>query len=414
MTAGPDSTTDQKSDRKSVLWTCCLTHAVQDGLNTAIYVLLPILAQTFGLSYGTVGLLKGLKSLAQGLLEISSGFAAEMFSERKLLVFGLILAGVGYLLLAFAGGPNTVLACLLIVGFGVAFQHAPSSALVSRAYASAGRRGALGLYNSSGDAGKLIFTACFSLAIGAGLAWQPIVLFFGMTAIATSAVVYVALKPARADKPDAAIRDEKTGSPSLATRWGPATRWGIVDTSGFFALLAVVSLDSMVQSATLTFIAFVMLAKGVSLYIATLAAVCILFGGMCGKAACGFLAERIGVRLAFAILQVLTAAGILAVIAAPSLAAYLLLPFLGVVLQGSTSITYGLVDDFVHPSRTPRGYALIYASGSFASVLGPVGMGLIGDAYGMDAAMFTMAIFTLVAIVPSLLLRVNRLEQAPV
>jgi FSR family fosmidomycin resistance protein-like MFS transporter len=77
--------------RSVTLSMSCLAHAVQDGLSAAIYVLLPVLAQTLGLNLGEVGLFKGLKSLAQGLLEIVSGVAAERFGDRALLVFGLVV-----------------------------------------------------------------------------------------------------------------------------------------------------------------------------------------------------------------------------------------------------------------------------------------------------------------------------------
>jgi FSR family fosmidomycin resistance protein-like MFS transporter len=385
--------------RKTVLWSSCSAHAVQDGLSAAVYVLLPILSQTLGLSYGQVGLFKGLKSLVQGLLEISSGFATERFGERSLLVFGLALAGLGYLLLSSADNAGLVVFCLVIVGLGGAYQHAPSSALVSRAYASSGRRAALGIYNSSGDAGKLVYTGCFSLAIGAGLSWPMITFGFGLSALLAAVVIFSALKSMTAEEVRHAPDLQKTPSPD------PAIGWGIVDRRGFCALLAVVFIDSMVQAGTLTFIAFVMLAKGVPLSLATLAAVALLIGGMGGKAACGFLADRIGVRIAFAVVQALTAIGIIAVLLAPSLGAYILLPFVGIFLQGSTSITYGMVDDLVHADRTPRGYALVYASSSFASVAGPLGFGLIADAHEINTAMAVMAVVAALAIGPSLMLR---------
>ncbi len=382
------------SDRKTVLWTCCGAHAVQDGLSAAIYVLLPILAETFGLNYGTVGLLKSLKSLAQGLLEILSGIAAELVSERHLLVFGLAVAGAGYILLSTANGPKTILACLLIVGIGGAFQHALSSALVSRAFSNTWRRGALGLYNSSGDTGKLAYTACFSLAVGAGIAWRSIALAFGIAAIAAAIAVYLSLRSLSPANSGNQVTDSQTEPPDRKIGWG------IMNRQGFAVLLLVVFLDSAVQAGALTFIAFVFLAKGVPLHIASFAAACILFGGMFGKAFCGFLAERIGVRPAFTLVQALTAVGIVAVIFLPYRAAFLLLPFLGAVLQGSTSITYGMVDDLIHRSRIPRGFALIYASSSFASVVAPVSVGLIGDASGITVAMLTMAGLSVLAIVP--------------
>jgi MFS transporter, FSR family, fosmidomycin resistance protein len=395
--------------RTITLWMCCLAHAVQDGLSAGIYVLLPVLAQTLGLNLGEVGLFKGLKNLAQGLLEIVSGVASERFGDKILLVFGLAMSGIGYLLFSFAGGSATVLACLIIVGVGTAFQHAPSSALVSRAYADSGRRGALGLYNSSGDAGKLVFTTSFSLAIGAGLAWSWPTMAFGLAAVLSSAVVFFALQGRRQAAALAGQeRSESSGAGAVVSKWG------ILDRQGFSSLLAVVALDSMVQAAALTFTAFLMMEKGVPLYIATFAATAILIGGMFGKALCGFLADRIGVRTAFSIVQLLTGALIVLAVLVPGGWAFGVLPVLGIVLQGSTSITYSMVNDFVHPARISRGFALIYASSSFASVAGPLSFGLIGDRYGVEAAMVVMAAFALLAILPCLYLRLGRVSAEPV
>jgi MFS family permease len=150
-----------------------------------------------------------------------------------------------------------------------------------------------------------------------------------------------------------------------------------------------------------------MLAKGVPLYLATFAATAILVGGIFGKAICGFMADRIGVRTAFAIVQILTAVGIVAVVLSPSALAFVFLPFLGVVLQGSTSITYSMVNDFVHPSRASRGFALVYGGSGLSSVVGPLSFGFIGDRYGIETSMMVMAVIALVAIPPCLFLRVG-------
>jgi len=378
--------------RGSILAIGCSVHAIQDGLTATIYVLLPILAEAFGLNYGQVGLFKAVKSIAQGMLEIVSGVAAERLGEKLLLIFGLGVAGTGYLLLSQAGGSNLILMSLVLVGVGVAFQHALASALIAGAYDNAGRRGALGLYNSSGDVGKLAFSASFSLAIGAGIAWHSIALVFGAIAVAFGVVVLLLLGTACSAQSASPCTDHAVG-------------WGVIDPRSFSALFVVVFLDSMVQAGVLTFAAFLMLSKGTSLAVATMASVCILVGGIFGKAVCGFAAARFGVPIAFGLAQMLTAAGILAVVLSPAVMAFLLLPLLGIVLQGSTSMTYGMVADFVHKSRTARGFALIYASSSFASVGAPLGFGLIGDAYGIETALAAMAIVTLVSLVPLFILR---------
>jgi len=392
------STLTKFNSRKTALVAGCTAHAVQDGLIAATYVLLPVLAQTFGFSYTQVGLIKGLKSLAQALLEMYSGLVSERIGEGLTLVFGLILAGIGYALLS--GAPDTalVMACLLVVGAGSGFQHAPASALVSAAYASGGRRGALGLYNSAGDIGKLAFSACFSLGIGAGMAWQRIAFSYGVVALVAAIAIAVAL---RVFERQPRAQDADTSPNGTDPRLG----WGILDRRAFTVLIVVVFLDTVVQTSILVFVAFLMIAKGLPLYIATLGAVAVLTGGIFGKAGCGFLAERIGVRRAFILVQVLTAVGLAAVVAAPGWLAFALLGPLGVVAQGSTSITYGLVPDMIHPSRLARGYALMYASTSFASAGGPLAFGHIGDTFGIGASMLVMAVVAMLAVPPVLMLR---------
>ena len=296
---------------------------------------------------------------------------------------------------------------MLIVGIGGAYQHAPASDLVSRAYIAGGRRGALGLYNSMGDAGKLVFTGCFGLAVATGMNWPTVTLAYGLFTVVAAVGVHLALGSVGAGL---AYRPKTGGG---LTAGSVATGWGILDRRGFSALLAAVFLDGMVQAGAMTFMAFVMVEKGLPLAIATFAAVALLVGGMCGKAVCGFLAERIGVRTAFTIAQVLTALGLLAVLVVPGGMAYVLLPIVGIALQGSTSITYGMVDDLVHADRTTRGFALVYAAASFASVAGPVGFGAIADAAGINTALIAMAVVAAATIVPGLLLRVpTKLDMA--
>lgn len=382
------------SQRRSTLAMSCLAHTVQDGMSATIYVLLPVLAQSLGLNLTQVGLFKGLKGFAQGILEVASGPLSERFGDRNMLVAGLLFSGLGYLLFGLAEGPELVLVCLIIIGIGTAFQHAPASALVSRAYVDSGRRGALGLYNSSGDAGKLLFSAAFSLTIGAGLAWQFTTTVFGLIATAAGLSIYWLIRSAPGKTSDEAAADT-----------AETTSWGILDRTGFSALLAVVTIDNMVQAAAATFVAFLMLEKGFALYIAAFAAPVALVGGMFGKAACGFLADRIGPRPAFALVQVLTAAGLVGVVMAPGILSWMILPFMGVFLQGSTSITYSMVNDLVHPARTSRGFALIYGLGSFGSVAGPAGAGLLGDLASVETAMYAMAGASLLAIVPWIWMR---------
>lgn len=381
--------------RKAAFGASCTSHIVQDGLSSAINVLLPILAQTFGLSYAQVGLLRGVKSLVQAMVEVSSGWLAERTGEAQLLVIGLVMSGLGYT--GFAAAPDilVIAICLAIVGAGTGLHHAPSSALIALAYRDQGRSGALGLYNASGDVGKLAFTAGVSLATGAGLAWQGVSLIYGLGAVGAGIATLIVTRRLRAFQ---------NGGDSAEATDGEVKGWGILNWRAFATLLSITGLDTIVQNAVLLFVAFLMLAKGLPLYLATAATVIVLAGGVFGKAGCGFLAERLGVRRAFVLIQILTAAGLIAVVASPIWLAFVLLAPLGAVTQGSSSITYGFAASLIHPARMARGYALLYASGAFAAAGGPFLFGLIADGLGIETAFYFMAGAALLAAPPIFLL----------
>lgn len=381
--------------RRAALAGCCVTHVISDGLIATMYVLLPVVAQAFGLGYAQVGVLRAVHAGAMSLLELPSGMLAERVGERPLLVLGLLLGGIGYLCLAAADGLVLIAASLAIAGTGAAFQHSLASAVISRSFEATSPRPALGTYNSAGDVGKLVFTGAFSLAIGAGLAWQPVVAGFGALSVLGGIALLVLFTRL-------AIGARRSAMHSETSRRGG---WGIRSRGAFSSLLAIVMLDIGVQSAFLTFLSFVMLEKQVPAGLAASAVVLTLVGGIFGKFGCGFLAERLGVRASLVIIEIACAVAIVGVALAPSLLAFALLPLLGVVLQGSSSITYGTVADLVDSDRHSRAFALVYSTSSIAAVLAPVAFGAIADAHGLTASLLAMAFVVLLPVPLSAALR---------
>jgi len=385
------------SRRKLTLSACCAVHGLQDGLSAALFVLLPVLAQGFGLSYAQVGILRASNNSAMMLFEIPSGMYSERIGERPLLVFGLLCASLGYLWLATAGGFIIAVLSLFTAGLGAAFQHALASSIVTHSFQGNGRRAALGVYNSAGDAGKLAFTGLFSLAIGMGAAWQQVVTGFGLLTLLAAVALFVVLRLLDVGGHPHHHTHSQAAPPQLG--------WGIRNRSGFFALAVMVFVDSVVQAGFLTFLAFLMIAKQVPTSLAALAVVLTLLGGVFGKFGCGFLAQRLGVIRSLILIEILTAIGIIIILMAPTGLAYVLLPVLGFALQGSSSITYGTVGDLVHGKRQSRGFAAIYTIASAASIAGPIGFGYIGDQFGLAPVMLAMAVIVLLPLPLSMLLR---------
>ena len=385
-----------KSNRQknTITGLCCSAHFVQDGLSSTIYVLLPILAQAFGLSYAQVGLIKAAHTSSMMILELPSGILSEKFGIRSLLAFGLACAGLGFVYLSYANSIGIIALSLVLAGIGAAFQHAIASSLISSTHSSRGRRSALGIYNSSGDGGKLAFTGLFGLALGFGLSWQNIVAGYGLIAILTGGVIFIVLRKFSAGNPP---ENRSSVEPKAVSIW---MDWGISNRSAFSALIAAIFLDTAVQSGFFIFVTFLVAERNVPTNLAVLAIVATLAGGMFGKAGCGYLAASLGVKYAFALVQCATAAVICIILVTPPQVIFLLLPVLGVFLQGSTSITYGAVNDYVREERKSRGFALIYSLTGLSAIAGPVGFGLIGDYFGLDITMLAMAAVSLLAIVP--------------
>ena len=142
---------------KRTLASCCAAHTLHDGLSDVTYVLLPLLAQTFGLSLAQVGMIRSAHRVAMASFQIPAGLIAERFGERNLLALGTFIAGCAFLALGFAPGFWSILIALFFAGVGSAVQHPLASTIISHAYPGDGRRVALGTYNFFGDVGKFLF-----------------------------------------------------------------------------------------------------------------------------------------------------------------------------------------------------------------------------------------------------------------
>jgi MFS family permease len=382
----------KKSSR--ALGSCCAAHTLHDGLSDVTYVLLPLLAQTYGLSLAQVGFIRSAHRTAMAAFQIPAGLFAERFGERNLLAFGTFVAGCAFLALGHATGFWMIIVSLFFAGFGSAVQHPLASTIISHAYPDAGRRAALGTYNFFGDVGKFAFGGAVSLCLLAGISWQAPVTAFGAIGIATAVVIFLCVSNTRAPR--------SAGEPEPARA---KSGWGIRNPQGFTALCLIEVLDSSTRTGFLTFIAFLLIDKGVAEGWAALAVPLILTGGMAGKLACGFLAERVGIVKTIVITEVATGAGILATLALPGFGVMLILPLIGVALQGTSSVLYATIGDLVEQDRLPRVFGLFYTLGSVCGIAAPLGYGLLGDTAGVPVAIATVGVAVLITVPLAAMLR---------
>jgi MFS transporter, FSR family, fosmidomycin resistance protein len=363
----------------------CGAHVLHDGYTDLLYVLLPLWQAEFGLGYAEIGLLRALYVGAMAGFQMPAGALAERFGGPLVLGLGTALAGIGYLLAGASVGFALLAVALILGGLGSGVQHPIAANLVSEAFSGQRSRTALARYNFSGDLGKMALPA-MTAGLLTLMPWRAATATIGVGGlVAAVAILAVRGLPGRVTKTREAV-----SQPGIAG-WASMGR-------GFSLLLAIAMIDSATRMGFLTFLPFLLKSKGADLPIIGIALTLVFAGGAAGKLACGWLGARLGVVRATFITEGLTAAGILALLPLPLFAGLVVLPVIGMALNGTSSVLYGTVPELVTAARRQRAFSIFYTGGVGAGALAPVLYGLVSDFATVSTMMMLVAAIVLVTL----------------
>jgi MFS family permease len=380
-----------KREERRAAGVACGAHGLHDGYTDLIYVMLPIWQKEFGLGYAELGLLRGLFSGTMAGFQIPSGFLAERFGAAGVLALGTALAGAGYCLAGASAGFGLLMLALFVGGLGASTQHPLASTLMAHAFAGERSLKALGTYNFAGDIGKMTLPALVSLLLLV-MSWRPALALLGVLGL-VAAVAIFALMPRYDTVADPAEKSVRTEAQ------GPRPRYA------FPVLTSIGMLDSATRMGFLLFLPFVLTGKGASLQTVGLALTLVFAGGAVGKLVCAFIGARIGAIATVWLTEGLTAVLILALLPLPLDAAMVLLPVIGVALNGTSSVLYGSVPDLVAPERRARAFSIFYTGTIGSGAVAPAVYGVVGDVLGVPTALVIVAAIVLLTLPLSLVLR---------
>jgi len=383
-----------KTRPRAVLLAVSTIHFLHDGFSETLYVFLPLWASEFGLSFSQVGLIRSAYTGGMSAFQIPAGFLAERIGERRILALGTAVTALGFVAAGWAGGFAALLVLLLCAGLGSGVQHPLSSSIVSKAYEDGNRRTALGTYNFSGDIGKAGVAAAIGLAAGL-VGWRAAGAAYGVLGLAAAFAIVPLLS--RLGAGGAEPRDAADAPPPAG--------WGIRDGRGFGALCAIGMIDNATRTGFLTFMPFILMAKGLGVGGVGLAFALVFAGGATGKFVCGVVADRVGVIRTVVVTEAATTVLILIVVGAPLPVALAVLVPLGIALNGTSSVLYGTVADLVSSERRSRAYGLYYTTTIAASALAPTVWGFIGDLGGVPLTLTLVGLVVLATIPLCLVLR---------
>jgi MFS family permease len=377
-------------------------HALHDGYVDILYIMLPIWQAEFGLSYAAVGALRTVYTGTMATLQIPATWLADRVGAPLVLAAGTALAGACYLLASASAGFVVLVAALFLGGLGASAQHPIASALVARAFEGKRAITALGTYNFAGDLGKMALPAMAALLLWIGFSWRPAVGLLGVIGLLAAVAIFLLMPRFAPEETSSPATPAKTDAPAAAEPGGHAPLQG-----GYRLLLAIAMLDSISRAAFMVFVPFLLIAKGASIATAGFMVTLIFVGGAAGKLVCAWIGARFGIIAAIVITEILTAMGILGVLYLPLTAALILLPILGVVLNGTSSLTYGSVPHFITPAQRNRAFGIFYTGTLGAGALAPTLSGLVGDLVGLGNAVTLGAVVALITLPLTMLLARN-------
>jgi MFS transporter, FSR family, fosmidomycin resistance protein len=372
-----------KSSKRRSLIAACLAHALHDGYTDGLYAFLPVWQTQFGLSYAGLAIVRALYYGTMGGLQVPGDRLVRALSPRAALALSTVVAATGFMVIALPLGFAGLCFGLVLAGLGSSIQHPRGSLLVTETYAPSSR-GALGVYNFSGDLGKAILPAVAALLLPI-LAWRSVISLMALLGVAV-AVGLLALAP----------QMTLGGPPKAKTVERASTH------SAFFLLMTVGAFDTATRMGYLLFLPFLIHARGGTSPTVGLGLALLFIGGALGKATCSWLGEHLGVIGSVVATEIVTALLIVATLFLPLAPMLVILPLLGIVLNGTSSVLYGTVPELAPRGDAGRAFALFYTGVIGSGGLAPIAYGAIADhsnqTVGILAAAATAALIVPMAL----------------
>jgi MFS family permease len=367
-------------------------HMTEHLFNGVIAVILPLITSSLGLSLSQAGALASARTLMAGVASFPSGFFADL-AERRNLFLGLciVMIGVASFGLSLATSFPMLLVFMALGGVGGGGFHPQSLSILTARYRDR-RAFALGVHDSSANLGEVIGPLGLGLLLSF-VDWRTALQIWAIPGLAIG-LLYAFLG---AEGELAAKRPKDYGR----SLWEDVFRNKTV-----FGLVVVSTLRSMGQTALAAFLPLYLslelkLSAGIT---GAYMSILFLFAGA-APAVVGWISDRLGHKLLIVVFSFLS---VLAIVAVPYSGSGVMLPL---TLGGLGALLWALRPVIVTAAITAAPQqlsgsivAFIFGANMSVSFLAPVLAGLVADAYGLTAALLSIAAFPLFASLVALMI----------
>ncbi|MFB6255816.1 MAG: MFS transporter, partial [Haloplanus sp.] len=152
--------------------------------------LFPFLVPQLGISYADASLLVVVFFVTYSVFQLPAGRLVDVYSARKLLVYGMVLLSAGVALVAYAPSFPLMLAGMVVTGIGGSTYHPTGMSVISDAESDATHGRSMGIHGMLGTFGSVLAPVVMTaVAVAAG--WRTALLAGCVIGLGFSLVLYV-------------------------------------------------------------------------------------------------------------------------------------------------------------------------------------------------------------------------------
>ncbi len=370
-----------------------LLHVLNDGVRTALVVLLPFIAKDLSLSLTQVGFLGSSQGLLMMLLGIPAGLLAARMGGLRLLSYALILYSISVIAIAFSTSITLVVVAFFAAAVGFGVFHPVGFASIAK-YAPKDQVGiSMGKFSSLGEIGRMGIPPTAILATSY-FGWRPTLIVMG----AIGCLLYLYSKYI-----SKIPKEHSSQNLEHHTDWLKMLVYLAKQPKILFSSFSNM-IDASASNIVTIFYPFVILAKGVTPFMLGIMTGVYFIGGLCGKIVLGHRADKMKTSTLFIIAELMMAILLLFLAFFTNLYLLFILSFcLGIFTKGTSSVVQTLISESAQGAHFEKVFSISETLSGIAAATAPLIAGVIADSFGVLSTLYLAAVVALLAIVPAYL-----------
>lgn len=372
-----------------VLSVCSISHFINDGYQNILSPLSPLILKEFRLNFIQLGILISGFNISASILQFVVGNFSFYISKRYLIMGGFLWTSIFIFGTSLASNYIQFLVLFVIAGIGISMYHPSASSIISKTFPSRMRGRAFSIYLFSGRTGAFTSVLLANI-IASVMNWR-----FSLYMWATSGLVIALIVAVTNFK---YVGEPEVRRPVVTLRLRHSRRLLIT------SLVIVYATYEMLARGLSTFIPIYLVENiGVSTTTAGMSIGLFLMCGSVGSILIGIFSDQFDKKRVVLLFIAMSSFLIFLVTAhVININLIVIISLLGVAVYAISPLTQTLVSENTLGLERTRVFGFLFTISEGLGAITPMLMGLIADAYSLQASFYLLITIACAGIVSML------------